>query len=132
MTGWYESHIDRQIREAQERGEFDDLPGAGKPLPGYGQADDEDWWVRDLIRRENITGMLPASLKLRREIEDIAQTVATKKTEAAVRKVVEDLNERIRRAQRGHLDGPPVVLSTVDADEVVAGWRSAQAGGHGQ
>ena len=78
------------------------------------------------------SGVLPASLKLRREIEDIAQTVATKKTEAAVRKVVEDLNERIRRAQRGHLDGPPVVLSTVDADEVVAGWRSAQAGGHGQ
>ena len=122
MTSWYESVIDRQIREARERGEFDDLPGAGKPLPGYGQADDEDWWVRDLIRRENITGMLPASLKLRREIEDIAQTVATKKTEAAVRKVVEDLNERIRRAQRGHLDGPPVVLSTVDADEVVEAW----------
>jgi DnaJ homologue, subfamily C, member 28, conserved domain len=128
MTGWYESHIDRQIREAQERGEFDNLPGAGKPLPGYGQADDEDWWVRDLIRRENITGMLPASLKLRREVEDIAQTVVTKKTEAAVRKVVDDLNERIRQAQRGHLDGPPVVLSTVDADEVVAAWRSAQAG----
>jgi len=131
MTGRYESPIDRQIREAQERGEFDNLPGAGEPLPGYGQADDEDWWIRGLIRRENITGMLPASLKLRREIEDIQQTVATKKTEAAVRKVVEELNERIRKAQRGHIDGPPVVLSTVDADEVVAVWRSTQAGGHG-
>jgi Domain of unknown function (DUF1992) len=25
--------VDRQIREAQERGDFDDLPGKGKPLP---------------------------------------------------------------------------------------------------
>ena len=28
----WESAIDRQIREAHERGEFDALPGAGKPL----------------------------------------------------------------------------------------------------
>lgn len=33
MTG-FESWIDRQIREAQERGEFDDLPGAGEPIKG--------------------------------------------------------------------------------------------------
>jgi hypothetical protein len=30
----YEDWIERQIREAQERGAFDDLPGAGKPIPG--------------------------------------------------------------------------------------------------
>ena len=28
----YKDYIDEQIREAQERGEFDNLPGAGKPL----------------------------------------------------------------------------------------------------
>lgn len=28
----WESWIDQQIREAQERGEFDDLPGKGRPL----------------------------------------------------------------------------------------------------
>lgn len=28
----WESWIDQQIREAQERGEFDDLPGRGQPL----------------------------------------------------------------------------------------------------
>jgi len=126
MTSWYESLIDRQIREAQERGEFDNLPGAGKPLPGHGEEYEEDWWIKELIRRENITGMLPASLTLRREVEDLMRTVATRKTEAAVRRVVADLNERILRAQRGHLDGPPVVLSTVDADEIVAAWRAAR------
>jgi hypothetical protein len=129
VTSWFESLIDRQIREAQERGEFDNLPGAGKPLPGQGEEYDEDWWIKNLVRRENITGALPASLMLRREVEDVQRTVAAKKTEAAVRRVVDDLNERIRRAQRGHVDGPPVVLSTVDADEVIRVWRSAQPGG---
>jgi len=126
MTSWYESLIDRQIREAQERGEFDNLPGAGKPLPGHGEEYEEDWWIKELIRRENITGLRPASLSLFREVEDLMRTVATRKTEAAVRRVVADLNERILRAQRGHLDGPPVVLSTVDADEIVAVWRAAR------
>jgi hypothetical protein len=29
----WESAVDKQIREAQERGDFDALPGSGKPLP---------------------------------------------------------------------------------------------------
>jgi hypothetical protein len=36
----YESPADRAIREAMERGEFDDLPGAGKPLTNLGDPDD--------------------------------------------------------------------------------------------
>lgn len=30
----YESAVEKQIREAQERGDFDNLPGSGKPLSG--------------------------------------------------------------------------------------------------
>src|SRR5690242_4181148 len=101
MTTPYESVVDRRIREAQERGEFDNLPGQGRPLPGYGQAYDEDWWIKDWVRRENITGVLPTSLRLRREVEDLARTVAGKSTESAVRRLVADLNERIGRARRG-------------------------------
>ncbi|GIG73552.1 DUF1992 domain-containing protein [Planosporangium flavigriseum] len=123
MTSWYESYIDRQIREAYERGDFDNLPGAGKPLPGIGEEYDEDWWIKDLVRRENITGVVPASLALRKEVEDLPQAVADKRTEASVRGYVDDLNERILRARRGLIDGPPVVLPTVDADEVVQAWR---------
>jgi hypothetical protein len=32
----FESLAERRIREAGERGEFDNLPGAGQPLPGLG------------------------------------------------------------------------------------------------
>ena len=121
---WYESLIDRQIREAQERGEFDDLPGAGKPLPGYGEGYDEDWWLKKLVHREQIgSAVLPTSLALRKEAEDLMETVAKKTSEASVRAVVEDLNARIVRALRGPVDGPPLGLSTFDVDAVVRAWR---------
>jgi hypothetical protein len=127
VTSWYESRLDRLIREAQERGEFDDLPGAGKPLPGRGEPDDEDWWIKAWVRREQITGVLPATMVLRKEVEDVLDTAAKKTSEQAVRAYVADLNGRIRRAQRGLLDGPPVALSTVDAEAVVRDWRARRA-----
>ncbi|MEA1902472.1 MAG: DUF1992 domain-containing protein [Actinomycetota bacterium] len=46
-----ETHVDRLIREAIEKGEFDDLPGEGKPLPGAGTHDDALWWVRGWVKR---------------------------------------------------------------------------------
>lgn len=50
----FESWIDKQIRLAQERGDFDNLPGAGKPIPLSGDVDDELWWVKSYLRRENL------------------------------------------------------------------------------
>ena len=75
MPGWYESLIERQIREAQERGEFDNLPGAGKPLPGRGEPYDENWWIKDLVRREELAGVAPTSLRIRKEVEELMDTV---------------------------------------------------------
>ena len=46
-----ETFVDRIIRESMERGEFDDLPGQGKPIPGAGTHDDDLWWVREWIKR---------------------------------------------------------------------------------
>jgi hypothetical protein len=123
MTSWYESVIDRRIREAQEQGEFDNLPGLGKPLPDHGRDYDEDWWVKDWIRRENVTGLLPPSLAVRREAEDLLEIVDRRTTEAAVREFVAGVNDKIRKARAGLLDGPPVVLPLFDADKIVRIWR---------
>lgn len=43
--------IEEIIKKAQEEGEFDDLPGSGKPLPGADKKDDDLWWVRSWIQR---------------------------------------------------------------------------------
>jgi hypothetical protein len=124
VVHWYESSIDRQLREAQERGEFDNLPGAGKPLPDAGREYDEDWWVKDWLRREGAeAGVLPPSLQLRKEAEDLAALVDRRPTEAAVRQLVTSLNEQIRKARAGLMDGPPVLLPPFDVEDVVRGWH---------
>lgn len=56
MPDAYESVVERRIREAMERGEFDDLPGAGEPLPGAGEPYDEMWWVKAWLKRNDIAG----------------------------------------------------------------------------
>jgi hypothetical protein len=51
QPGEQESTADRIIRQAMEAGEFDDLPGLGKPIPGAGNIDDDLWWVRSWMER---------------------------------------------------------------------------------
>ena len=45
-------YVERKIREATARGEFDDLPGAGEPIADLD--DDPLWWVKRWVRRERI------------------------------------------------------------------------------
>jgi hypothetical protein len=125
MPSQFQSVVDAQIRAAEERGAFDNLPGAGKPIPGLMDPDDHMWWLRGLIDREKLPteAMLPPSLALRREVEKLPGTVRSLRTEKAVREHVGDLNHRIRRWIQIPV-GPQVVLREVDVDEVVAGWRA--------
>ena len=120
-----ESSQDRLIREAQERGEFDNLPGAGKPLRNL----DGDWFTT-WVQREDLSGVLPPELALRKEAENITDTVSELRTEAEVRAVVEELNRRIRemrlRPSSGHNRGPESFLRTVSADRIVGEWRAAR------
>ena len=123
----YESFIEQQIRQAQERGEFDDLPGLGKPLPNRNELDDELWWVKDYLRREGLSteALLPRSLQLARQVERLPETVRDLRSEDAVRRVVTELNKQIIAYLRAP-SGPLVPLRTVNADDVVAQWRTAQ------
>jgi hypothetical protein len=128
MVHWYESAVDRQLREAQERGDFDNLPGTGKPLPDAGREYEEDWWVRDWLRREGATAsVLPPTLQLRREAEDLEKLVDRRSSEAAVRELVTSLNEQIRKARVGLMDGPPVLLPPFDVEAAVRGWRARRS-----
>ncbi|GAA4206111.1 DnaJ family domain-containing protein [Actinocatenispora rupis] len=121
----YESVIDKQIREAAERGEFDDLPGTGKPLRNLGAADDELWWLRGYMQREGLSSdaLLPTALQLRRAVERLREEVRDLYAEETVREAVAALNKRIVEHLRAP-SGPHVPVAPVDADAVVATWRA--------
>ena len=123
----YESWVERQVREAIERGEFDNLPGAGRPLPGINGREDENWWVKGLLEREQLPMPLPTSLALRREVADLPQTLADVPDERTVRDIIEDLNRRIRDSHRRRVDGPPIVVKPVDVEQMVTDWRRSRS-----
>jgi hypothetical protein len=55
MTTPHESWIERRIREASERGEFENLPGEGEPLEILKEPYEPTWWVKRWVKREGIT-----------------------------------------------------------------------------
>ena len=119
--------VDLQVRRAMERGEFDNLPGAGKPIKGLGSTHDPDWWVKSLIERERITGVLPPALALRKEDAELDGALDRETTEEGVRRAVADFNRRVVEARRQLTGGPPVVTPTRDEDTEVAAWRARLA-----
>ncbi|MFI9051513.1 DUF1992 domain-containing protein [Streptomyces sp. NPDC053427] len=118
----FESWVDKQIREATERGDFARLAGAGKPLPHLDQPYDELWWIKEKMRREDLS-YLPPSLVLRKEAEDALEAASNAPTEAALRRILTAVNERIREALRTPLEGPPLRVTPFDIDEAARNWR---------
>ena len=109
-----------------ERGEFDDLPGRGKPIDDLGAEHDPDWWVKKLIEREQITGVLPPALALRKDDAELDGRLDKITTEREVRREVEDFNERVRKADLhpAHRPAaPPVITKRRDVEAEVEAWR---------
>jgi hypothetical protein len=127
----FETWVESQISRSVARGDFDDLPGAGKPLPR--RSDDESVyeWVIAKARKENLDlfGMLPPGLALRKEREDLPARTAGLPSEQAVRALVEDFNARVQEQWRRPQLGPDVVPGLADVDEVLAAWRRDQPPG---
>lgn len=122
----WESFAEYLIQQAQAKGEFDQLPGFGKPIPGL-EADtlDENWWIRDKLRRENLS-VLPPSLQIRVDMQQTISKVWGMTTEKEVRECITQLNQRIATANRS-LEQPPSTVMPVDLEEIVARWKALQS-----
>ncbi|MBD7994323.1 DUF1992 domain-containing protein [Arthrobacter sp. Sa2CUA1] len=118
---------DYLIRDAMQRGEFDNLQYAGKPIPGIGDGHDPDWWIKGLIQRENLSGLGPPALLLRVEDAELDSRLDAKPSASLVREAVEDFNARIIEARRQLLGGPPVITQLRDVDTEVQRWRERRA-----
>ena len=124
-TSW-ETWIDVQVRVAREQGAFDNLPGAGKPLPNLDQEYDPLWWVKQLVQREQVS-ILPPSLELLRKVETELATIGKLPDEATVRRRVAALNVEIAKINATVVEGPPTRLGTLDVVQVVARWRRSRS-----
>lgn len=115
--------VEVAIQQAMRRGDFDGLPGAGKPLTGLDTVRDPDWWIRRKIEREGLTGLGPPALTLRTEDAALDERLDGIAAEAAVREVLVDFNRRVKEARRQLLGGPPVLTGYRDVEAEVAAWR---------
>lgn len=115
--------VEISIQQAMRRGDFDNLPGAGKPLSGLQNAYDPNWWIRQKIERERLTGLGPPALTLRTEDAQLDDRLDAAPSEEAVRSMLTDFNARIIEARRQLQGGPPVVTVPRDVDVEVQHWR---------
>jgi hypothetical protein len=125
-----ESLAEQRIRAAQAAGEFDNLPGFGQPIPGIDEPHDELWWVKDKLKREQLSA-LPPALAIRLDVEQTLQRIAALEKEAEVSQEIAALNERIRKASFAVTWGPSVDVVPLDVDEVVARWQRQRSGRQG-
>lgn len=122
----WESWVEKKIRESMEAGEFDNLPGSGEPIAELARPYDELWWLRKKLREEQLS-VDPPTLVLRREYHDTLARIGIARSEAEVRRLVADINERIIYVNSHTTFGPPTELAPLDVDRVVARWRLAQS-----
>ncbi|MGW0710003.1 DnaJ family domain-containing protein [Streptomyces sp. NPDC002643] len=122
----FESFVDKQIRDAESRGDFSSLPGAGKPLPDTDVPYDDLWWVKQKMAREGMS-VLPPTLALRKEAEDALAAAAEAPSERAVRTIITDINTKIRAMMFRPPPGPPLGLKPYDVEAVLQNWRERNA-----
>ncbi|MCX6399074.1 MAG: DUF1992 domain-containing protein [Propionibacteriales bacterium] len=118
--------VDLQIRQAMERGDFDNLPGAGKPIEGLGETYDPEWWLKKLVEREHIA-VLPPALQLRKDDAELEGRLDDLGSEKEARTFIEEFNARVIRARYTPVDGPPLITMPRDVEATLEGWRERRA-----
>ena len=88
---------------------------------------DPDWWLKGLVEREKISGVLPPALALRQEASAMEAELDKEASEVGVRRILADFNARVVAARRQLSGGPPVITPTYDVEETVEAWRARRS-----
>lgn len=105
--------VERRIREAIERGDFDDLPGTGAPLAGLEQPYRPDWWARAWVERERSADRRAESIE---EIERTARRLWAAPDLTRLHEIMDDID--VARREAG--------LDPLDRDAAVTMWKSVR------
>lgn len=119
----HEPWIERVVREAQEAGTFDDVAGAGKPIPDIDQPYDASWWARRWAGAER---QRAAAADLARYVAAELPRLLAGTVEHNVRAGLESLNAKIEE----HNERVPKVngLPLLDIEELLTGWVVRRGG----
>lgn len=74
MIGGFEQIVERRIREAIELGQFDRLPGMGRPLELEDEGPDHDEWLANKVLKN--AGCLPPWVEIGKEIDALEDDLA--------------------------------------------------------
>ena len=118
-----ETLAERRIREARERGLFDDLIGSGEPISDLHVQRPEGWWANRLLKTER------SKLK-RANLDQLIQSSMPQiwrlPNEVDVRRRVVELNARVSDYNTvSDLD----TRELLDAAEILSTWRRLGLGG---
>jgi hypothetical protein len=122
----FQTWVDSQISRSIERGDFEHLPGAGKPLRGLDREETAYDWAVAKARREGVdtAAMLPPGLALRRERDELPARAARLSAEEEVRALADDYNARVeafwRRPQESRWAPVP---GLADVEALVSVWH---------
>ena len=109
--------VDEMIRDAMARGEFDNLPGAGKPqsLDSYFAAPEDLRMAWSVLRN---AGYLPEEVQLMKDIAALRERLAAAPSDTERAKLKKELDEKVlsfnvvmeqrqraRRPRRGPVEG---------------------------
>ncbi len=102
----FDKIVESLIKEAQERGEFDNLPGRGKPidLSAYFETPEEVRLVQSVLKNAGMTTPEVTLLKEIAELRQVLAVVADEKKKAGIRKQIQEkqieFNIMMERQQR--------------------------------
>jgi hypothetical protein len=119
----WESWTEKQIEQGRRDGLFDGLDGQGRPIAGLDGTRDEDWWVKAKLRREEID-YLPPTLAIRGERDAAVAAALDAADEAEARRLIEQINERIRYLNSHTVSGPPSTVWVVDIEPILEQWHA--------
>jgi DnaJ-like protein len=90
----FQKNVDEKIKEAIERGEFDNLPGKGKPLDldGYFATPEHLRMGYSILKSADI---IPDEMELLRQIEDLKKSLDSSTTPMEKKAIRQQLSEKL-------------------------------------